>query len=167
MKIELKPFDLNSVESALRQVKSYQDSLPERVERFCKELANIGMKVVKQRMQAVPYDGDNDMTVTIERTATGYRIVARGESVAFIEFGAGVHYNGEEGYYLDRPLGIVDIGEYGKGYGKRDKWYYYPEGDKSQPAVATHGNPPANAFFYAETEIAWMISQVARKVFTE
>lgn len=167
MKLTLDPFDPNSVKKVLKRVERYRRNFPDKVNRFCKELAQIGLDVAKPRLESVPYDGNDEFSITIEKIATGYRIIARGESVAFIEFGAGVYYNGEEGYYLDRPPEISNIGEYGKGHGKKEKWYYYPEGDRSEPAVSTRGNPPANAFFYAETEVVMMVSQIARRVFIE
>lgn len=58
--------------------------------------------------------------------AYAWRIVWRGSQLPFIEFGAGVHFNGRstdpapERY----DYGMVGIGEYGRGLGNRDYWYY-------------------------------------------
>ena len=57
------------------------------------ELARIGMQEASVRFSTAQYDGTNDSNVTIEKTQNGYNVVANGNAVAFIEFGAGVHYN--------------------------------------------------------------------------
>ena len=63
-----------------------------------------------------------------------FQIVCGGTQVLFIEFGAGItlanktqmttnEFN-QKVEKAPRPVGIVGIGEYGKGYGKNDKWYF-------------------------------------------
>jgi hypothetical protein len=108
------------------------------------------------------YDGVNDSEVTLKIIENGYQIVAEGHAVAFIEFGAGVYYNPSEPYPNPRPDGIVGIGEYGKGYGKRQAWGFKNESDE---LVITHGNPAAMPMWYASEEMRNSILQIARRVF--
>lgn len=108
--------------------------------------------------------GENDASVTVERTARGYRIVASGRAVAFIEFGAGVYHNGAEPYPAPpgRPDGVAAIGEYGQGKGKRQGWVYKDGG----AARFTRGNPAAMPLYYAGREMERQIARIAREVFT-
>jgi hypothetical protein len=108
------------------------------------------------------YDGTNDVSVKLDETNNGYVIVADGNAVAFIEFGAGVYHNTSEPYPNPRPQGIVGIGEYGKGMGKRKAWGYKDENDT---LVITRGNPAAMPMWYASEEIKKSVLRVAKEVF--
>lgn len=126
------------------------------------ELANIGLKEAQVRFTNAMYDGVNDSEVTLDAIENGYRIVAKGKAVAFIEFGTGVYYNPTEPYPNPRPDGIVGIGEYGKGYGKRQAWGFKNESDE---LVITHGNPAAMPMWYASEEMRNSILKISKKVF--
>lgn len=151
-----------SVEQAIRELKAYRDSLESRKQKLLEELANIGLKEAQVRFTNAMYDGVNDSEVTLKTIENGYQIVAEGKAVAFIEFGTGVYYNPSEPYPNPRPDGIVGIGEYGKGYGKRQAWGYKNESDE---LVITHGNPAAMPMWYASEEIRNSILKIARRVF--
>ena len=151
-----------SVEQAIRELKAYRDSLESRKQKLLEELANIGLKEAQVRFTNAMYDGVNDSAVTLKTIENGYQIVAEGQAVAFIEFGTGVYYNPSEPYPNPRPDGIVGIGEYGKGYGKRQAWGYKNESDE---LVITHGNPAAMPMWYASEEMRNSILKIARRVF--
>ena len=151
-----------SIGKALRELKKYRDSLERRKDQLLEELAKIGVREASVRFTTAMYDGDNDSEVTLETIENGYRIVAEGKAVAFIEFGAGVYHNPTEPYPNPRPAGIVGIGEYGKGYGKRQAWGFR---DDSGELVITRGNPAAMPMWYASEEIRDSILKIARRVF--
>ena len=151
-----------SISQAIKELKAYRDSLESRKQQLLDELANIGVREASVRFTTAIYDGVNDSDVTLEVIDNGYRIVAEGKAVAFIEFGAGVYHNPSEPYPKPRPDGIVGIGEYGKGYGKRQAWGFKNE---SGELVVTHGNPAAMPMWYASEEMRNSILKIARKVF--
>ena len=151
-----------SIGQALKELKRYRDSLEDRKQQLLKELAEIGVREASVRFTTAMYDGVNDSEVTLETIENGYCIVASGEAVAFIEFGAGVYHNPTEPYPNPRPDGIVGIGEYGKGYGKRQAWGFH---DDSGELVITHGNPAAMPMWYASEEMRDSILTISRRVF--
>ena len=151
-----------SIGQAIRELKAYRDSLEQRKEQLLEELAKIGVREASVRFTTAIYDGVNDSDVTLESIANGYQIVAEGKAVAVIEFGAGVYHNPTEPYPNPRPDGIVGIGEYGKGYGKRQAWGFK---DESGELVITHGNPAAMPMWYASEEMRNSILKIARRVF--
>lgn len=87
------------------------------------------------------FPGPRDSTVSSRPSGNRGTVEMSGKGAPFIEFGAGVHYNGNESYPLPRPNGIVGIGEYGQGQGKQDMWQY---GHKW-----THGNPAQKPLYFA------------------
>jgi hypothetical protein len=154
-----------SIGQALRELKAYRDSIESREKQLLEELANIGVREASVRFTTAMYDGENDSEVTLETIDNGYCIKAEGKAVAFIEFGAGVYHNPTEPYPNPRPNGIVGIGEYGKGYGKRQAWGFRDEA--SGELVITHGNPAAMPMWYASEEMRNSILTIARRVFAK
>lgn len=151
-----------SIGEAIKELKAYRDSLEDRKQRLLEELAKIGVREASIRFTTAMYDGVNDSEVTLQTIENGYCIVAEGNAVAFIEFGAGVYHNPTEPYPNPRPNGIVGIGEYGKGLGKRQAWGFK---DESGELVITRGNPAAMPMWYASEEMRNSILTIAKKVF--
>ena len=152
----------SSVQDAIKALRSYQHSLDVKTDKLLLELANIGVKEASIRFTTAIYDGVNDSSVTLKPIQGGYCIVAEGKAVAFIEFGAGVYHNPGEPYPNPRPNGIVGIGEYGKGYGKRQAWGFR---DESGELVVTRGNPAAMPMWYASEEMRKAIKEKFVEVF--
>lgn len=152
----------SSIKDAIKELKAFRDSIDAKKYQLLEELTKIGLREASVRFTTAMYDGVNDSNVRAELTHFGYRIVAEGKAVAFIEFGAGVYHNPGEPYPNPRPDGIVGIGEYGKGLGKRQAWGYE---DETGELVITHGNPAAMPMWYASEEMRNSILQIARRVF--
>ena len=153
---------VSSIDNAIKELKAFRDSLEQKKDKLLEELANIGVKEASVRFTTAMYDGVNDSSVTLETTTGGYAIVAEGHAVAFIEFGAGVYYNTGDPYPNPRPEGVVGIGEYGKGYGKRQAWGFR---DDSGELIITRGNPAAMPMWYASEEMRSKIQKIAQEVF--
>ena len=151
-----------SIQNAIDELKAYRNSLDVKTKELLAELAYIGVKEASIRFTTAIYDGVNDSSVTMESFPGGYCIKAEGKAVAFIEFGAGVYHNPGEPYPNPRPSGIVGIGEYGKGHGKRQAWGFK---DESGELVITHGNPAAMPMWYASEEMRNAIKSKFVEVF--
>ena len=152
----------SSINHAMAELKSYRASIKAKKDKLLEELANIGVKEASIRFTTAMYDGVNDSSVTLETISNGSRIVAEGKAVAFRELGAGVYQNPGEPYPNPRPDGIVGIGEYGKGYGKRQAWGFR---DESGELVITHGTPAAMPMWYASEEMRNSILKTFKEVF--
>ena len=152
----------SSLREARKALSIYMNSLKYKTDKFLEELAYIGVKEASIRFTTAMYDGVNDSSVTMKPIEGGYCIVAEGKAVAFIEFGAGVYHNPGEPYPNPRPNGIVGIGEYGQGHGKRQAWGYR---DESGELVVTRGNPAAMPMWYASEEVRSAIKEKFKEVF--
>lgn len=151
-----------SIGKAIKALRSYRDSIEVKKKKLLEELAYIGVKEASIRFTTAIYDGVNDSSVTLKPIENGYCIVAEGQAVAFIEFGAGVYHNPGEPYPNPRPDGIVGIGEYGKGYGKRQAWGFRNEDGE---LVITRGTPAAMPMWYASEEMRNAIVSKFKEVF--
>ena len=153
-----------SILQAVRELRDYYAHILPKLKEVCRRLAEIGVQYAQQTFSQAQYDGDNDVSVTYQEIENGYKIVASGQAVCFIEFGAGVYYNGNDSYPGNRPAGVVGIGEYGSGKGKRNAWGFYAStGD----LVITHGNPPAAAMFNSIQIMKEQLDRIVKEVFEQ
>lgn len=94
-----------------------------------KDLANLGKDEATNNFSLARYTGKKDVVVTSEQKGNlEWEIIAKGESVAFIEFGTGIYFNG--GGLSKNPLAknvapLPVMGSYGKHRGLRKSWLYY------------------------------------------
>ena len=158
------------INRAIKELDKYKQELLRKEKLLLERLAMIGVHEASVRFSTAMYDGVNDVSVTLDENGNGYSIIADGEAVAFIEFGSGVYHNTSEPYPNPRPEGVVGIGEYGQGKGKRRAWYYKGEpgtnGElQSNGVVKTRGNPAAMPMWYASEEMKKSILKIAKEVF--
>jgi hypothetical protein len=160
VKITCNGFDTASVQMAIAELQKFKTDFDSKVMTVCEKLAQIGE--VRARLDFADasrtYDGTNDVSVRVEPTGTGYRVVASGNAVLFIEFGSGTI-----GYGHPEP-GIYGPGTWSDGPSGKKHWqdpggWYYAHGKKSI------GNPPAAAMYHAEQEVRQRIQEVVSEVF--
>ena len=150
-----------SVDTAIKQVEDYQKKLKEKLLEIARRLAEVGRTYALASYEGESYyHGDKDITVEVVKTENGYKILAIGKEVCFLEFGAGVFYNGSESYPGVRPSGISKIGEFGKGHGKQNTWYF-SSGENGK----THGNPPTASLYWARKEMEKELPRIVKEVF--
>lgn len=152
---------VESINKALKEIKNLDKEANKKLDIIMSRLADEGVMMAEYGYANAQYDGNNDVKVHKKKVAGGYEVVAEGEAVAFIEFGAGVTYQSE--YPIQKPEGIVGIGEYGDKKGRRSAWGYYPTGEP--PVVITHGNPASQALYNASRTMEDRFPEVAREVF--
>ena len=162
--------DTQSINNAIKELKAYRQEFLRKEKQLLEGLAMLGVKEASIRFTTAMYDGVNDVSVRLDREVNGYAIVASGQAVAFIEFGSGVYHNTGEPYPNPRPAGVVGIGEYGQGKGKRKAWFYKGEPGSNgvvqkNGVVKTRGNPAAMPMWYASEEMRKSILKLAREVF--
>lgn len=152
----------SSIRTALKELASYQAWVRHKTSELMERLASIGAYEATVRFSRAQYDGEKQAEVSAEPIKNGWKIAASGGSVFFIEFGAGVYFNGPEPYPEPRPAGVSRIGEYGQGKGKQNTWGYYDDGGN---LILTHGTPAAMPMYHAERTMEQEIKRIAREVF--
>ena len=160
---------IEGLDSVIAALKDYRDSLPAKRKAFLWRLGNMGVNTANVNFRYAQYDGTNDTQVSSRwKDDNTLEVVASGNSVLFIEFGSGVHY---EEWHPMRPPGM-EIGSYGRGQGNNDYWFYKGEtGTNGQPStkypglIYTHGNPPARAMYEAAVEMRERIAEIAKEVY--
>ena len=141
-------------------------------------LAEYGAEDARLRFAAARYAGTNDVTVATGESEGHATVDARGEAVAFIEFGTGVRYG--NGYPGERPDGIVGIGEYGDKRGATGKpWAYWGDpgnagwvpknsrGESIWGLAMTYGNAPNAPMYHAANRMQDEAASIVREVLAE
>jgi len=176
-KITINALSMTSVYDALFNLDKFREKLEKLATELPQVLATYGMVGATTRFAEAPYNilpsGSWDypnIMVTAEPFSTddkaGWRVLANGKEVCFVEFGAGVYYTGGNSAYLGRrPKGIVGIGQYGEGHGKQDMWVYKDKATGEK--IFTHGTPASNAMYYTGQEIRNRIAEEARRILNE
>ena len=162
---------LNSLTAVKSLMARVQNAAPEIEEK----LAEYGAEDARLRFAAARYAGTNDVTVSVGESEGHAAVVAQGDAVAFIEFGAGVRHG--KGYPGERPKDIVDIGKYGQGKGASGRpWVYRGEqgsagwqvrkknGDPIEGLSMTYGNPPNAPMYHAANRMREEAGAVAKEV---
>lgn len=117
------PLSVDGINRLVNDLENYKKQLLTKAEQLLNELSKRGIRTAKERIQGTI--GDSDKHVKVEVSDISYvgnnvifTITAEGEDILFIEFGAGVFYNGGEVGKSPHPwgeeMGYV-IGKYPKG----------------------------------------------------
>ena len=169
-RIQIDIFDANSIENAIKELRAYQESIEPRVEEVIGELADMGAYTAQQSFDSVYYSDPDDTGVIVyaDKTKRGAEIKARGDQVAFREFGTGVKY----GYGHPMPRledgTSMEIGSWsespqGKGHwNDPNGWSYKTITGRK---VRTYGDRPAKGMYNAMIEILTNADSVIRKIF--
>lgn len=168
---------ISGINNLIKELKAYQKNFKEKVEEFVRKLAETGIKVIDENMEKAAFTYDSkgiqsgadtthqtEVKVSSRNNMIKAELIVTGESLLFIEFGAGVYYNAPPGQSIHpkgKEFGFV-IGSYGKGHGVQKVWGYY---DDNGDLVLTHGVEATMPLYKAEMEIIKNVTKVAKEVF--
>ena len=151
-----------SIDDIINGLESYKRSLKVKADALVKALAEMGATNVSLIYARTPYTGPKITDVTVEERGEGkYAIVASGQTVLFLEFGAGVTYG--EGH--PNPMGYGPGTYPGKGHWDDPNGWYLPKSAMGRSGVHTYGNAPSAAMYYTGKGLHQMVKQAARGVF--
>ena len=170
--ITIDVFDPASIDRAVNEIRDYSrwvqrktDELRERIAYFIAKDASavFNTAVAEDDMREGVITGNVEVSVEPQGDNTTV-IIASGKDAVFMEFGAGVYYNGAVGS-SPNPLGTAlgfTIGSYGKGNGRKEVWAY--DGGDGQIHL-THGTPASMPLYKAVQSVSRDIVKIAREVF--
>lgn len=159
IKCDLSLSGSRSIQNAIREVELYTLDFVAKVDLFIRRLGAVGIVAVKERSGSHNFP----TSFVINQVGNGYisgtLTVNGGEELLFFEFGTGITYNE---YPSSHPkgakLGMI-IGEYGKGLGKNEYWFY--QGEKH------YGDPARMPVYRAYLELLDQFRRIAKEVWYE
>lgn len=143
---------VKGIDHALKTLAKYND-LDRKLQELAERLCQIGEPIIRQ------IHGHHS-DVWTEPTANGYRIVAEGEDVLFIEFGAGDAAGSDNGLY-DAVPAVARPGSWSETHAQQYSRYgFWVFGGKKMTEV-----PTSPAFYYAYEAMVQAIPRIAKEVF--
>lgn len=159
----------SSIQNAIKELQSYQNSLRSKNELFVQRLAELGIPVIEENIAAAQGDSDKNHNTYIKINTFGdyaqATLVCEGTDLSFIEFGAGISYNtpaGTSPHPKGEEFGYT-IGSYGQGKGKNESWVYVAD---SGEWVRSYGTEATMPVYKASVEIMQNIRRIAKEVFS-
>lgn len=153
---------LNSCQKALDDLREYQNSLKPKLDEICRRLAQIGAEEASRRFARGDH-GNGGVTVNYQQIKNGYKIVAGGHDVYFIEFGTGVFAG--VGYGDGLPATSVPVypgswsEQHAKQFSEHQCWWY--AGEKLE------GTEAEMPMYYAGKAIRANAKRVAEEVLSK
>ena len=167
---------VEGVDLAVQHISKKMNRLQDKMHTLANKLAEIGVSFMNVGFRTAVYDGTPDVQIGNPSWVSDMvlEIPVTGSTVAFIEFGTGVHYG--ESHPKAAELGAVR-GEYGHKRGRNDTWKYYGDpgsmgwyqttNERAKGLVTTHGNPPNSVMYNASKQMRMQILEIARSVFAD
>jgi hypothetical protein len=137
------PLSESGLETLIRECERII-SLPARMDAVCARLAQMAAEEAGRRFASVRYVGDVDLNVTWQKRGNGYAVVASGQTVAFLEFGAGISAGRQD---IFRAEGYVRE----PGYSPSIKIFSEHRNSPLAP-----GYPPGTGIFPEQQDIFWV-----------
>ena len=163
MKINVNLFDPKQIDSAIRRIEKTSKAIETLSNTLAEKLAKIGCEVVSEEYTAMAdfYESKPFVVETI-KTDEGYAIIATGENVMFLEFGAGDMVEDYEHPEADLPP--IESGEWSRteGSGVYDRhgfWHYRRK--------LFRGTYATKGFYYASEEMKEQAVKIAKEVFSK
>ena len=180
MRSRKKYFSLSQkgINDAIAYLESYKKQLILKTQKLLEELAKIGIREADARFAEASNEATDTShayikSVSFANDRVTMDICVTGDDLIFIEFGAGVHYNGHKGESAHRGQKFREkypefrIGKYGTNgekewsLGANDYWYY--DGNKTYGTKATM--PVYGAYQAMAYEV--LLGNAVRKAFSD
>ena len=165
-------FNPASIDAAVKDIRDYADWVKRKTDELRERVAYFIAKDASAVFNTAVADdliGEGavigSVNVVVEDNGNMTLVIANGEDAVFMEFGAGVYYNGGVGS-SPNPLGAAlgyTIGSYGKGNGAKVVWGFKGEDGALH---LTHGVPASMPIYRALQSVVNDIEQIAREVFS-
>ena len=153
---------LHGARATISALVAYRENMKRRTEELSQRLAAMGAIRVSVLFSQAIYKGPNQYDISVERVGKGvYKITASGESVAFVEFGAGVTYG--YGHPQAEKFGVGPGTYPGQTHAMTGKGWWIP---KDKGGGHTYGNPPNMPMYNTAKDLRAEIARVAMEVFS-
>lgn len=155
--VEMSP---QSVKDAVKILETYKKWVNQKIDELMIRLAAVGLETARVYFQQGATEGNEAPETWVEPIENGFKIIARGKDVFFIEFGAG----DAAGNHPDAANAPVDTspGSYSKintgEYAKYQSWHH--------KGVKYTELQPQMPMYHAMREIERNVTKIAKEVFS-
>lgn len=158
---------VESCKKALEELKKYEKYIKPKLDEVCKRLAQIGCDAANAHYAEASADsastGNGGITAFIAplEGGNGYKIVAQGEDVYFIEFGTG----NSSGMFYGDGLPVTSVPVYPGSYSEQNAGMYAKWGYWFYKGEIMSSTPVYMPMYYAGKAIRENEKRIAQEVF--
>ena len=152
--------------SKLKNLTAFADQLEYRTQSFLEALCNAGIPVIDTSIATSMGDSDKQHSTYVTVTMSGYVVEAtltvQGKDIAFIEFGAGIFYNGANEHPKASEMGM-GVGTYpGQTHAFDVGWWYIGEDGQKH---YSHGTEARYPLYNAKQTMVSRFFEIAKEYF--
>lgn len=159
----------DEINALINRIENKKKTLTDKSREFVERLSLIGIPVIQENINFALGDADKSHETQIILSEKGgiqtATLQVSGEDILFIEFGAGVHFNGNP-HGSPHPKGKefgYTIGDFSdKHHGLQDSWWYTDESGNSHYSQGTQATMP---MYKAAMEIRKEMIAIAKEIF--
>ena len=155
--VELSP---QSVKDAVKILEAYKKWVDKKIDELMVRLAAVGLETARVRFEMGATEGNKAPETLVEPIENGFKIVARGNDVFFIEFGAG----DAAGNHPDAANAPVDTSP--GSYSVKNTQEYYKYHSWHHKGVKYTELQPQMPMYHSMREIERNITKIAKEVFS-
>ena len=154
--VELSP---QSVKDAVRILETYKKWVDRKMDELMVRLAAVGLETARVRFEMGATEGNKAPETWVEPIENGFKIIARGKDVFFIEFGAG----DAAGNHPDAKNAPVDTSP--GSYSAKNTMEYVKYGSWHHDGKKYTELQPQMPMYHAARDIERNITKIAKEVF--
>ena len=154
--IELSP---QSVKDAVKILETYKKWVDKKMDELMVRLAAVGLETARVRFEMGATEGNKAPETWVEPIENGFKIIARGKDVFFIEFGAG----DAAGNHPDAAKAPVDTSP--GSYSAKNTMEYVKYGSWHHDGKKYTELPAYMPMYHAARDIERNITKIAKEVF--
>ena len=149
----------SSIKDAVDYLETYKKWANKKMDELMVRLAAIGLQTARVRFEMGATDGNKAPDTWVEPTENGFKIIAQGKDVYFIEFGAG----DAAGNHPDKATAPVDTSP--GSYSAKNTMEYVKYGSWHHQKKKYTEIQPQMPMYHAAREIERNIEKIAKEVF--
>lgn len=154
--VELSP---QSVKDAVKILETYKKWVDKKMDELMVRLAAVGLETARVRFEMGATEGNKAPETWVEPIENGFKIIARGKDVFFIEFGAG----DAAGNHPDAAKAPVDTSP--GSYSAKNTMEYVKYGSWHHDGKKYTELPAYMPMYHAARDIERNITKIAKEVF--
>lgn len=154
--VELSP---QSVKDAVKILEAYKKWVDKKMDELMVRLAAVGLETARVRFEMGATEGNKAPETWVEPIENGFKIIARGKDVFFIEFGAG----DAAGNHPDASKAPVDTSP--GSYSTKNTMEYVKYGSWHHDGKKYTELQPQMPMYHAARDIERNITKIAKEVF--
>lgn len=146
---------VESCNAAVKELQEYQKKIKPKIDEVCRRLAEIGAQEARGHISGA--HGNGAVSIMAVPMPNGYKVVASGQDVYFVEFGTGNNVS-PHGESVSVP---VYPGSWSEGHAKQfsEKGFWFYGGERLE------GTPAEMPMYYAGRAIRENAKRVVQEVF--